>query len=366
MALAGCQATRGPISYAAPPSAAAGWQTRGQVPADGPPPAVVAALPPSPTPAPIQPVAHIAQVGPNAQFTPLSPEGGAAVTPAVYQAASPRRFPPEQPDQATANLVAATHTEAQRDPLPMPPPAAQAAPAPGAAGTDGTQVIDLDPRPPVAVTPALRLVNSRRFTLGFELCDYAGALELWATPDTRTWRKHDDAQIRPGACVVEVPGEGTYGFTLVGHGGARPQAGDSPQVWVTVDTTKPTVQLHGVELSLTTRPQNLVVRWSAEDKNLGPRPITLSYAAQAQGPWMTLAANLPNTGRYEWPVPKNFPRAFFLRVEAIDLTGNAASAQTPNPIRRDNASETARTEGPSEQAPRVTNVAIGAVEPAGN
>src|SRR5262249_18265361 len=149
-----------------------------------------------------------------------------------------------------------------------------AAPSVGPAPAEGPQVVDIDPRQPVSITPALRLVNSRRFTLGFELRDLAsGGLELWTTPDTRTWRKHDAAQLKPGACVGEVAGEGTSGFTLVARGPARPQPGDSPQVWVTVDTTKPTVQLHGVELSLTTRPQGLVIRWSAYDENLGPRPI---------------------------------------------------------------------------------------------
>ena len=75
--------------------------------------------------------------------------------------------------------------------------------------------------------------------------------------------------------------------------------------------------------------------WTATDKNLGPQPITLSYAEYADGPWTPIAAKVENTGRYVWQVPKTaFPR-FLIRVEAMDLAGNVGAAQTPEPISLD-------------------------------
>ena len=107
------------------------------------------------------------------------------------------------------------------------------------------------------------------------------------------------------------------------------------QVWVTVDATKPAVKLEGVELNLTKTPPSLIVRWSASDKNFGPRPVTLLYAENADGPWMPLAANIENTGRHECAIPANMPKKVFLRAEAIDLVGNSGAAQTTQVVRFD-------------------------------
>ncbi len=139
--------------------------------------------------------------------------------------------------------------------------------------------------------------------------------------------------------MVEVPEEGTFGFTLVARSGQQsgrsPATGDQPQVWVTVDATRPTVKVTGLELSLTSKVPSLILRWNAMDKNFGPRPITLSYATQTDGPWTLLAQNVENTGRYEWPVSANVPASMYVRIEATDLVGNLGSAQTPNPVRID-------------------------------
>ena len=102
-----------------------------------------------------------------------------------------------------------------------------------------------------------------------------------------------------------------------------------------VDVTKPTVQISSVEITRTGKAPTVEVHWSAKDKNLGPKPITLSYAEQPEGPWTPIAAGVENSGQYEWQPPATAPHRLYLRVEAVDMPGNTASAQTANPLRLD-------------------------------
>ena len=71
-----------------------------------------------------------------------------------------------------------------------------------------------------------------------------------------------------------------------------------------------------------------IISWSAADKNLGPKPITLSYSDTGKGMWTPIAANLTNSGRYMWQMPSSVSGRFLVRVEATDLAGNTGSAQS--------------------------------------
>ena len=214
----------------------------------------------------------------------------------------------------------------------------------------------------VVQQPAFRMVNTKKFTLNFEVKDVGvtgiSTVDLWGTQDMKTWKKFDSVQQLANALVVEVKEEGTYGFTLVarngnGLGKTPPQAGDLPQVWVSVNTTPPAVTLAGVEMSLTSKTPSLIIRWTAKDRNFGPRPVTLSYATTADGPWTLLAANVENNGRFEWPLPTtNLPSAMYVRVQAADNNGNVGFAQTENPIHLD--TYTAKAELPPEPARPAT------------
>jgi hypothetical protein len=88
------------------------------------------------------------------------------------------------------------------------------------------------------------------------------------------------------------------------------------------------VQLLGAELNVLSPTPTLVIRWTAKDRNLGPRPITLLYAERLEGPWSPLAANAENSGRHEWVLPAWVPRSVYVRVQATDLMGNVGMAQT--------------------------------------
>ena len=197
--------------------------------------------------------------------------------------------------------------------------------------------------PPAArpMTTAVRMVNSKRVSLNYEIKDVGPSgvsmVELWYTQDGRKWERYDTASQPRPPFVVELKDEGLYGFTLVARNGVGlgrrpPRTGDQPQVWVEVDTTKPVVKLLDVQVGASGEGQSLGIRWKATDTNLGQRPITLSYAEQATGPWTVIAANVENSGAFGWQLPTGVPPHLMVRVEATDLVGNVGVAQMPEPI----------------------------------
>jgi hypothetical protein len=203
-----------------------------------------------------------------------------------------------------------------------------------------TAPVEMEPNAPHPTAP-VRNINSKRVTLNYEVKDAGpsgvSGVDLYCTRDQKTWRKLDAVPHHANAYVIEMKEEGRYGFTLLARSGAGlgkdpPRPGDQPQVWVNVDVTPPSVAFAGAELTGSVKSPNLVIRWTAKDKNFGPRPITLRYAEQPSGPWTPIAAGLENTGCYEWPMGAKAPHHFFVRVEATDLMGNSAVAQTPGPL----------------------------------
>ena len=141
-----------------------------------------------------------------------------------------------------------------------------------------------------------------------------------------------------------------YGFTLVarsglGLGKKPPQRGDMPQVWVEVDQTKPAVSLLDVKHGVGTKAREITITWSATDRNMARRPVTLSYAEKAEGPWLPLAANIENSGRYVWDMPANGPNSFLIRVEAADMVGNMGVAQLTKPVEIDTSRPTVAITG---------------------
>src|SRR5437660_779505 len=135
--------------------------------------------------------------------------------------------------------------------------------------------------------PALRIVNSKRVKLHFEVKDVGpsglSGVDLWYTRDHQEWIKPNVVPQLHGPYVVEVPEEGLYGFTLIahnslGHGEPPPKAGDLPQVWVLVDLTAPVVKINSAGIVTDADGPKLTVAWTATDRFMACRPVTLSYA----------------------------------------------------------------------------------------
>jgi hypothetical protein len=349
-----------------------------------PTPAALASLPaPAPVAATAAPAAQVAEApSPDAakQPTPMpAKETSAAksdqvVPPPVELAAPARPEPAATPAKtepaagAPAKTEPVAGTPANTEPIVEPPakpdpmgPPAKLDPMvpPGKLEPDVTShevktaenspVVIGHPQPVVSTPPAVRLVNSKHITINYEIKDVGpsgvSSVELWCTQDGKSWTKKDVSTRAKAPYLLEVADEGLYGFTLrarngVGLAKEAPKSGDLPQVWVEVDMTKPVVELTGIHANCTNNTQKVVIRWKASDKNFGAKPITLSYAASGKGPWTIIAANLPNTGRYDWLLPPEVPARFRVKVEASDLVGNVGEAQTPRAVLMDRAQPT--------------------------
>jgi hypothetical protein len=258
--------------------------------------------------------------------------------------------PPETRPGPSDDAATSPNHNTRQDPLMLPRMPERLVPVKQAKSARDSSVVMLDRQPDHPVGPAVRMINSKRITINYELKNVGpsgvSAVELWYTQDgSKTWRKREVPPQTHPPYVIEVNDEGLYGFTLLARNGIGlskepPQAGDLPQVWIEVDLTPPLVHLTGVSAKCTAKAQNVVIRWTASDKNLSPRPIALSYAMKAEGPWMPIATHLENTGRYEWPLPADVPARFVIRVDATDVVGNIGSDQTAKPVLMDRAQPT--------------------------
>jgi nucleotide-binding universal stress UspA family protein len=184
--------------------------------------------------------------------------------------------------------------------------------------------------------------NKLQFKLDYDSDDVPleqiAAVELWGTHDGgRTWLKWGEDADKQSPFEVEVEHEGVFGYRIVvvhknGMASHAPRAGDAADIWVGVDTARPEVKLRSVAFGKGHQAGHLIIHWDATDQWLTPRPITLLYAIEPQGPWSTVAAGLANSGEYLWRVEPSVPRRIYLKVEARDLAGNLTEDQLPSPV----------------------------------
>jgi hypothetical protein len=303
-------------------------------------PAVVQAMAqaaPAPAPAPLPPSLLPMVTTPHPQPTIVTGAASPVPMPVVITPRGEQRVEPAvcytRQDAADSSVTAAKMEAPAppqaRGPIAMPPMPAVKPPPPAA-----------DPHVVRGGVPLMRLVNTKRITLNFEVRDVGpsglSGVELWYTQDCREWKKYD-APMQAKAYVVEVDEEGIYGFTLlaksgIGLGKHPPAPGDQPQVWVIVDLTPPTIELHEVTPNIIPQNEQVTLKWSASDKNLSRKAISLYYAEKEDGPWKLIASNLENSGKYVWQVPSDAPPQFLVRAEAIDLAGNIGRVQWPHPV----------------------------------
>jgi hypothetical protein len=194
------------------------------------------------------------------------------------------------------------------------------------------------PASPHSPSSAPKLVGSRTFALEYDLDDAGrggvSKVELWGSRDGgKTWNRYAQDDDNRSPLIVTVDEEGLYGFRIVvqnagGPLAEAPRAGDSPELWVSVDLKRPVVELTAIERGQGNMADHLILRWRAADNNLEPRPIALFYSSRPAGPWSAIATNLENTSEYAWRVERYVPARFYLRIEARDTAGNLAAFQT--------------------------------------
>ena len=161
---------------------------------------------------------------------------------------------------------------------------------------------------PPGVQP--HMVNKPRFELLYDVESVGSAgisrIELWGTRDGgQTWSSFGVDEDGRSPMLVNVDGEGVYGFRVVvttgaGVEGAVPSSGELPDVWVGVDLTKPQGNLVSAVQGSGDEAGEMVISWEAGDERLAARPVSLRMSESPDGPWHTIASGLENTGRYAW------------------------------------------------------------------
>ena len=201
------------------------------------------------------------------------------------------------------------------------------------------------------------MVNHKRFQLNFKVDEVGPSdisrIEVWYTRNAgQTWSKYPQDAEKTPPCILEVPEEGRYGFTLIARSGVDlseppPRPGDSPHIWVEVDETKPQLKLLAAEVGRGVDQGTMTFVWTAADKFLGPNPITISYGTSAEGPWTPATKEpLANLGRYVWKMPETgLPFQFFCKLDCVDQAGNKASVITSTAVKVDLATPKARVVG---------------------
>jgi hypothetical protein len=245
---------------------------------------------------------------------------------------------------------------------------------PNSAGRGGDHFVSSDPnaRPeitrdrwsndpePFAPSPApqprangqRRIVNSRRFQVGYAVDDVGpsgiGAVELFITQDNgRKWWKYGDDPDRRSPFDVEVPQDGEYGFAIRVRSGAGltndpPIPGEPPAIVVAVDQTPPTVEILSAQQGQGSSSNRVQIRWRISDEHLANKPVCVYYSTSRGGPWETLSGWKDDTGGFEWNISPGSPPQFFVRVVARDTAGNTAKAESAQAILVDLARPTAR------------------------
>ena len=187
-----------------------------------------------------------------------------------------------------------------------------------------------------------RMVNSTLFELQYDVVSGGSAglakVELWGTEDGgRTWSVYQADDDLRSPVSAEVGFEGLYGFRIVvqaANGGPpkTPVAGDQPEIWIGVDQTRPSARLTGVEAKTGRAGDEIHLRWETSDKYPLAKPAVLACSAAAEGPWTTVASDLPGNGSVIWKPDRTVPDNVFVRLEVRDQAGNTTSIVSEHPV----------------------------------
>jgi hypothetical protein len=187
--------------------------------------------------------------------------------------------------------------------------------------------------------PAPRqLLNSLHCRMEYSLdTPNVSRVEGYATRDGgKTWIGLGEDADRHSPFEFDLPEDGVYGISLVVSTGGRtsgpPAAGDAPDWWVEVDSTRPVVVVSEIRRGSGDELGQVTLIWSARDKNLGSEAVELLWATQPEGPWQTALRGLKAEGTARWSLPHDVTGRIYLRLEATDKAGNVGRWELREPL----------------------------------
>lgn len=258
-------------------------------------------------------------------------------------------FQSPNPNPANAASLGNTTAVAPRNSFTSAPSGFGSFPSTGTGGWTGSAPAAA---PASRSNQAYRIVNTKQFQIGYKIQDVGpsgvSSIELFITEDNGAhWFRYGADEDKQSPFLVEVPREGTYGFSIGVKSGAGlasdpPQPGDRPSIVVVVDQAAPQIDMLPIEQGRGRDANKLLIQWRLSDAHPADKPISISFAANRQGPWQPITGWTEDTGRYVWTVGPGMPSKFFLRLEARDAAGNAQVVETPQPVLIDLSRPTAK------------------------
>jgi hypothetical protein len=96
-----------------------------------------------------------------------------------------------------------------------------------------------------------------------------------------------------------------------------------------IDRTAPQVAIESPESKAKLRGGvSWTIKWKAEDPHLRGKPITIEWSRDGKGGAEVIAADLTNTGTFDWMVPKDMTSTGILKITATDKAGNSFTAES--------------------------------------
>jgi hypothetical protein len=208
-------------------------------------------------------------------------------------------------------------------------PSAQSAETPATVGEEPQQIEERQ----------VRVRMHKEVTMTPRGTDEADVLsrELWYSSfDGKTWgewQKHGIVFQREQP-VVWAPNEGhwkVYFRKTLNSGLAMPvpEATTKGHAEFIIDRTAPTGVIEfPVSKAKLRGGAKYTIKWNASDSYLKASPITIRYSRDGKGTWETIAADIPNSGSFEWTTPKDMTTGGQLQVLIADKAGNVGVAET--------------------------------------
>ncbi|MBN2582139.1 MAG: tetratricopeptide repeat protein [Planctomycetes bacterium] len=280
-----------------------------------------------------------------------APDAGPTSEPAAPMPAAAPSEPEPQPPAPQPQTSDAQPTEPAAAPADVVDvqPAAQQSPTPSGLTTDESAQVKgdqwVEPGGEVRANRETPVLQSRLLSIGYTWDKESppSRVGLWVTTDGgRTWQLDHVARRLTGTFVFQAPADGVYGFQTHREIGEStwgvPLGGEAPQVEIIVDTEPPHVEwtsplgaetADGPGRAPAKVGRTMVLAWLANDANLGEKPVRLDYRPFGKTLWQPIAAEIANSGSYEWTAPESLHGQVEVQVTVLDRAGHLASAELP-------------------------------------
>lgn len=207
-------------------------------------------------------------------------------------------------------------------------------------------------------TKDVKVTPKKDIAFPFKVPEGLASVELWYQSFNGTaweaWQKHGQIFTKD-APVVWAPPEGHWQVFLrpiMTSGISTADPSKEPeqiraQAEFIIDRTAPVVSVTfpGAKAKLRGG-DKYTVTWTANDKYLKNTPIAIRWSRDGSGAFEAVAEGLPNSGAFEWTVPRDMTQTGVLKVEALDKAVNLGSAESTS-ILVDSIKPKGRVTGPT-------------------